>query len=61
MSFHIVDINRIQTAILETIDKIHTEERELMMELINMAQQNKSLSKLTETMSTEASLRYILQ
>ncbi|CAC5415796.1 unnamed protein product [Mytilus coruscus] len=47
------DVTRIQAAILDTIDKTHTEERELLMELVNMALQNKSLGKTAEDMQQE--------
>ncbi|XP_063400098.1 trichohyalin-like isoform X3 [Mytilus trossulus] len=47
------DVTRIQAAILDTIDKTHTEERELMMELVNMALQNKSLGKTANGMQQE--------
>lgn len=46
-------MTRIQAAILDTIDKTHTEERELLMELVNMALQNKSLSKTANGMEQE--------
>ncbi|XP_052070817.1 trichohyalin-like isoform X2 [Mytilus californianus] len=47
------DVTRIQAAILDTIDKTHTEERELLMELVNMALQNKSLGKTAKDMQQE--------
>jgi hypothetical protein len=35
------------------MDKAHTEERELLMELINMSKENKSLNKSAKDMSQE--------
>ena len=42
------------------MDKTHTQERELLLELFNMSQQNKALSKKARDMSQEVGtyLRY---